>query len=140
MIVSERMAQECWDLLRSFARLSDERWDADYMSSPLGRTEVDVRDAFWAAAKYAHPDRGGDPAQFALVDRAKEAMLVFIKCAAPDKPTVPHGVVAECPRCFGSGHIVMTKGFNSKLRVQCPSCRGSGELTDERQEESHRNG
>lgn len=132
MIVSARMAAECWSLLRQFARISDEKWDEEAMLRPEGRTEAEINQAFRAAAKYTHPDTGGDAAQYALVDRAKAAMLEYAKRAAP-AATPPHGGVRECPRCKGARHIMLQRGIR-QMRMQCPTCRGHGELDEEKPE------
>lgn len=129
MIVSEKMAQECWDILRMWARLVDEKWDADELARAKGRSESEIKQAFHAAARSAHPDMGGDAAKFALVDRAKEAMLVFAKRQAPAQEEVPHGGVVTCPRCNGARTIALQRGFK-QMRVQCPTCRGNGEITE----------
>ena len=45
-------------------------------------TEEDVKQAYLARAKALHPDRGGDPAEFVLLQRAYEEAKEFVKFKA----------------------------------------------------------
>jgi DnaJ-class molecular chaperone len=136
VIVSERQAQEAWDLLRSWARISDEGWDLDELARVVGRTERDVTDAYRAACKHVHPDRGGAMADFVKVDRAKYMLMAWIARVATG-PVPAHGGVSECPRCLGKGSIILHRGIK-QTRMQCATCQGNGELYDEKQGEGDR--
>ena len=122
-IISEKRAQAAWDTLRTYARMTDERWDDDAMCSIKGRVYGDIRDAFHAASRMTHPDAGGDSAAFAAVNSAKKLLLEWLEKPRP-APGRDHG--DTCQTCAGKGHVMRQRGFK-QLRMQCPSCKGTGE-------------
>lgn len=131
MIVSEKKAQEAWDTLRTWARLVDEKWDADELARVLGRSEADLKDAYRAACRHAHPDMGGRMEDFVVVDRAKHIVAGWIeKAAVTQSPELRHGGDAPCSRCNGKGTITLRKGFGT-MPASCPTCRGSGQLIEQ---------
>ncbi len=136
MIVSARQAKEAWTLLRQWARLVDEKWDMDELARVEGRSKGDVTDAYRAACKHCHPDRGGDMVDFVKVDRAKHLLFAWLEREA-DAPVPVHGGVTKCPRCTGLTYVLLHRGAR-QMRMQCPSCKGNGEIYDEKQTEGDR--
>lgn len=126
MIISKKQADEAWVVLRTYARIIDERWDADELVDVQGRTKTDVTDAYRAACRTVHPDMGGDVERFAAVDRAKHVLMAWLERAGTVSDAPPaHG--QPCARCNGLGHVLSQRAFRA-MRVQCPTCRGAGEL------------
>ena len=64
----------------------------------------EVRLAYKRAAMKHHPDRGGDPTEFAKVKQAFEALQ--------RRP---------CPECGGKGYVKNRQGFFS-VKENCPLC------------------
>lgn len=64
----------------------------------------EVRLAYKRAAMKHHPDRGGDPTEFAKVKQAFEALQ--------RRP---------CPECGGKGHIKKRQGIFT-IKENCPQC------------------
>lgn len=127
MIVTEAMAREAWDLLRSYARVVSEEWDEPHMVNFNAVDERTATRAFRAASRNTHPDMGGTAEKFASVDRAKCIMLEWQK--KKPAPKVPHQK-RKCPDCEGKGHVIQSSGRPGRkgLRRQCPRCHGSGDL------------
>lgn len=84
--------------------------------------EDQLRAAYLAACKAAHPDAGGNATDFhdvkAAYDLLKEA---------------PHPLQRfrrKCPTCDGEGAFIMTGGRlgSAGLRRRCPNCNGDGLL------------
>lgn len=91
-------------------------------------TSEDVKLAYRAKVQTAHPDKGGSPEAFALVDRAKHVLLRWLEQGAGQKTAT--GAGRECTRCQGRGYVESHRGFRA-LKMQCPQCRGSGDLDTE---------
>lgn len=121
MIVTDKMAEEAWALLREKAGL---REDAEL---PYAAPSVQV--AFKAAAKNTHPDKGGTAEQFAAVDRAKCILLVWLE-KREKRPPVTTGAGTVCTQCGGKGFVLSQRAWRA-MRVQCPTCRGTGDLDSE---------
>lgn len=134
MIVSERQAQEAWDTLRTFARMADEKWDADELIYVTVQNEGNLKDIYRAACRHTHPDMGGRPEDFATVDRAKHVVEAWMAKQGWRKEIAEHGGVTVCPRCNGDRRIKFQRGFR-QMQVQCPTCQGNGELYDEKEKE-----
>jgi DnaJ-class molecular chaperone len=130
VIVTEKMVVEAWDLLRTYARLVDERWDDAVMASVAGKSEVDVRSIFHHASKHTHPDMGGSTEKFAAVDRAKHILLEWLKRSSGAPAPAIHGPTRKCHMCDGKGFVTQQRGFRA-LRINCGACRGSGDLDTE---------
>jgi DnaJ-class molecular chaperone len=124
MIVTEKMAQEAWDVLRPHTSLGQED-----IRTAIGKPDAPeiIQHAYRQAVKVVHPDKGGTAEQFAAVDRAKHVLLAWLEKKA--KPTTP-GAGTKCQRCAGKGHVELQKAWRT-MRVQCPTCRGTGDLDSE---------
>lgn len=128
MIVTEKMAQEAWDHLRTYARMSDEKWDQ--MASLSGwANESNVKAAFHAASRQTHPDMGGSAEAFAAVDRAKHVLLEWLKRAPAARP-VQSAQGEPCDRCGGAGWVSVQRAWKA-MRVTCQRCRGTGDLSND---------
>lgn len=90
-----------------------------------GHSEQQMRDAYAAAVKRAHPDSGcvadGD-AQRRVLDKAKKAKD-FLAQRFKEPSSIP-----ECEPCKGKGVI---KGL-SKFGTTCKACQGTGRDTRKR--------
>lgn len=121
MIVTRKMAEEAAALLGVGLE---------------GATPEIARDAYYAAAKAAHPDAGGDAEAFAAVDRAKHVLLEWLRRQA-DAPLPTPGAGQTCDKCGGAGHVMIQRAWKA-MRVQCPRCRGTGCLDTEHEKGDHR--
>lgn len=121
MIVTEKMAEEARNTLE--------------IAQPLGQFDAEhVKRMFYLRAMEHHPDKGGDAATFASMDRAKHVLLAWLdRQSASEGPVAAHGG-GPCPRCQGSSYLTLRKGFR-ELRLTCPACRGSGEAGVEHEKE-----
>lgn len=86
-------------------------------------TEDNIKLAFRTVAKTAHPDAGGEAAQFAAADKAKCILLEWLK-KAPDP--VAQFMREDCPNCRGTGSVTIPRGFG-RLRIMCGRCKGTGD-------------
>lgn len=87
--------------------------------------EGSIKDAYRKLAKLHHPDAGGDPAQFAAIDRAKHLLLEQLKRTEALKPREVLQK-ADCPNCKGMGRVVIRRGFG-RMTITCGRCKGSGD-------------
>lgn len=101
-------------------------------------TEEEIKRAFHKLAFDTHPDRGGNPDAFMLLDRAYREALQ--ERAGRSGGTVPPGTVPpgdkeqwlsedgwrwRCAVCHGKGKVSRTEGF-SALVLPCEACDGTG--------------
>lgn len=127
MIVTQAKADAAWIKLRQFARLTDEKWDAEELINVQGRTATEVNDAYRASCKHAHPDMGGRMEDFIEIDRAKHMLLHWLE----RKPeVVTAGAGRTCPDCNGKGYVAVQRALRA-MRMTCPMCRGTGDLDSE---------
>lgn len=119
--ISERSAREAWDNLRA-AYTGEEDIDISWPPSPATFKIVHRR-----CAMATHPDRGGNAAQFAQVDRAK--CIVERWLAQPAPVAAPIHKKQPCDYCGGSGHVTRPSRLpgGKGLRQTCPKCSGSGD-------------
>lgn len=84
-----------------------------------------VKVAYRTLAKKHHPDVGGDPQQFAAVDRAK-CLLEEWLVKNPIQHVAEQMLKEDCPNCKGKGRIVIRKHFG-QMTITCGRCKGSGD-------------
>lgn len=84
-----------------------------------------LRSAYRAACKAAHPDAGGSATDFHDVKAAYD--LLKGVASAPDPL---QRFRRKCPTCDGEGAIIMSGGRlgSAGLRKRCPACNGDGLL------------
>ncbi len=80
-------------------------------------TPEGLRAAFRARARETHPDRGGDPAEFAAVAQAYEAARNLHEFLAHAK---------VCEKCGGFGVVRIKKGMSPAEAAICQQCNGEG--------------
>lgn len=124
MIVSEKQAREAWDVLRHFCPVQyiQDGW----LGVGLPTEKVVVTGMYRGAAMATHPDKGGDPENFARVDRAKHVLIAWLE---RPQPVSQDHKKKPCDYCGGNGHVY-TAGRapgSQGLRRTCPKCRGSGD-------------
>jgi DnaJ-class molecular chaperone len=83
---------------------------------PSDATLADVKSAYRSAAMVAHPDRGGDPAHFDKLTKARDVLAAHLEM-----------VEKTCPACQGSGRMTV-KAFGGNVGLNCKQCKGTGEL------------
>lgn len=81
-------------------------------------TSDQLRAAYRAAAKRAHPDAGGSAEQFQQVTLAHSTLAKGPKRKAHDPRAV-------CPTCDGNGWVVRARAWRA-VRARCPACKGTG--------------
>lgn len=120
MIVSQRQAEEAWELLARSIGTRD--------PTPLHEvTEAIVSSRYRYCTLFTHPDReGGSLEKFAPVDRAKHVLMAWL-ARAPETSAAALGSNG-CPACDGTGVIKVQRGFTAPLRRQCVKCKGTGDL------------
>jgi hypothetical protein len=123
VIINHKEAEAAWKLLRQWARLSDECWDAEAIVPLEGRNLTEITGAYRAAVKYTHPDRGGKMVDFVAVDRAKHLLAKWLE-RKPAADTTFRKV--NCAPCGGRGRVTIRRGFAS-MTIVCGRCRGSGD-------------
>jgi DnaJ-class molecular chaperone len=84
---------------------------ADPFSDCIREKEVRVR--YRELSRTAHPDAGGDAAEFAELTAQRDAALARI-------------ARAPCPACNGSGQEVIARRGPKVVTRLCPECRGAG--------------
>jgi DnaJ-class molecular chaperone len=108
-MISESMAREACEKLML---VWGEAWGEDGIAA-----------AYRRLAKSAHPDAGGDAAEFVALDRAKCILLQWLKT----KPRKIEVLMKEdCPNCKGKGRVVIRKRFGS-MTITCGRCYGTGD-------------
>ncbi len=88
-------------------------------------TDQELRNAYLAACKAAHPDAGGSATDFHDVKAAYDLLK-----DTPSGPEIIPRFRRACPTCEGEGFIMLRGGRlgSAGLRKRCPSCNGSGLL------------
>lgn len=123
MIINRSDAEQSWQLL-----IDEGRVDRIHYPGFEAVTEDDVRDLYRTAAKFTHPDGGGDRETFARVDRAKHLLIEWLSRQKGVPPPPPKA--EPCISCGGKGYVERhtQRGFKvTTLRVQCVRCKGTGE-------------
>lgn len=77
-------------------------------------TADEVKQAWRLAASLHHPDKGGDPTEFAKLRQAYHEALL-----EASQPT-------RCQVCSGSGKYIQAAGWTG-IALLCTRCGGSGE-------------
>jgi DnaJ-class molecular chaperone len=83
-----------------------------------------LRLAYRRLCREHHPDKGGDPAQFAHVVEAYGQVKDATARARYANVLALHGVM--CKRCHGSGVLRRTKSFTQVIETPCADCEGRG--------------
>lgn len=86
-----------------------------------GLSVEQLRLAYRAKAKAAHPDAGGDPDDFLKLGHARDILARWVA----DPPPPPKPELEPCMSCSGKGFILRQRGWRG-LRSQCPMCKGRG--------------
>lgn len=81
---------------------------------PDTATPDEIKAKWRQLASETHPDKGGDPAEFA---RLRKAYNLAMEEASAPKP---------CVRCGGRGKVQHVNGW-TKVDMPCTDCGGSGE-------------
>lgn len=87
-------------------------------------TDGELRTLYRAAARAAHPDRGGDVARFRAVTAAYAALQTTQDRARYAKRLALS--LPPCPACSGAGTQTRTRSFRHVEVAGCPACSGSG--------------
>lgn len=87
-------------------------------------TVEDLRAAYRAGCRTAHPDAGGKATDFHDVKAAYD----LLKSAEPAEPHPLQRFHRVCPTCEGEGYIILQSGRPGArgLRKRCPACNGDG--------------
>lgn len=128
MIINRKDAVAAWDFLRTYARVADEVYDDPHMAVLDGRTADQVNAAYRIAARYTHPDKGGDAETFARVDYAKCLLIKWLE--RQEEPRTADFADGLCKQCDGLGFHKVTHGFKTTRRA-CQACRGTGDMNYE---------
>lgn len=84
----------------------------------------DITYAYRMLASRLHPDKGGDMAAFAALNKAQEVLRNSVLRRHYEKQLDAMG--RECHRCAGQGYKVLFRARLTKER--CPECQGMGRL------------
>lgn len=93
-------------------------------NDPPDESRVNAR--YREMAKDLHPDRGGNPAMFVELDRAKCILIEWIKRPKVGQSADASIPIDKCLQCGGAGRRKVQRGFRS-MTIVCGSCRGTGE-------------
>lgn len=89
-------------------------------------SDEEIKTAFYRKASKHHPDRGGDEAVMADINRAYN---VLINPTLRRKYDNELKMLAElCPNCRGAGVVYKQKGFANRIPGKCDTCNGNGVL------------
>jgi DnaJ-class molecular chaperone len=85
-------------------------------------TEEEIKTAYRNAVKRTHPDMGGNPEDFYVIQAAYNRLMQK-KPLDDKKPLFTH---IDCPTCQGTGTLVTGMQGFSPITKNCRSCRGTG--------------
>lgn len=84
----------------------------------------EVKAAYRAKARDAHPDRGGDHDTMAALTVAYDVLGNAVKRRAYDEQLRLLGTT--CQACNGAGRSYKQKGFTARVAISCKACGGEG--------------
>lgn len=87
-------------------------------------SDAEIRHAYYAAARTAHPDKGGTDAAFAAVATAYRTIRTAqARAAYRDTLSLRLG---PCAQCSGTGARRRQRGFTGAVLAACTRCLGCG--------------